>query len=206
MKRAEAKAEALLSEQKSEAANRKTIVANPYSNSPMMLNFASMPELQAPFPTTIPFHPPIPPSTPHPGTTFQTNSNFRNLDQSYSDAENTNEFLPSLQHSPNSMRNHIQPQHIIPTITPRNNSLPSLNELRNMNSQNVGFDLVGNSNPSRWENDDLKCVTTSLWEFLSSIFTIQADINGISSAVAEYLSWVRDTPGRAENSDVLEGM
>jgi len=89
-------------------------------------------------------------------------------------------------------------------MTPRINSLPNLTELRAMNSQNGSGTDSASEIPRCLDNGDLNSIVGPLTEFFSSIFAIQADLTGVSSAVAEYLAWVRTSPGRAENIIVLE--
>ncbi|OTA96529.1 hypothetical protein M434DRAFT_27667 [Hypoxylon sp. CO27-5] len=146
-------------------------------------------------------YPPAPPRT----TLFLPNGDFRSLGQAYGDPDDSNDFFGSLQNCrpPTRAATHVPEE--IPLVSPVSTTLPSLNELRAMNSQHGSIDL-GSGCDLGFVTDtgDTSAITTPLLDLMSSFFAIQADITGLSSAVAEYLAWVRKSPSKAENATVLE--
>lgn len=91
--------------------------------------------------------------------------------------------------------------------------LPSLQEIREQNStSSPSFSSVFD-NPKSEKGEDAENssrILAELQAFSLAIFVTQAEIAGISSAVAEYLAWVRKTsemprtPNYARVLDVLE--
>lgn len=76
--------------------------------------------------------------------------------------------------------------------------LPSLREIRELNSTSSPSlsSVLDNSKSEKAEHaENNSRVFAELQGFSSAIFFIQAEIAGISSAVAEYLAWVRKIPG-----------
>ncbi|KAI4157780.1 MAG: hypothetical protein L6R39_000611 [Caloplaca ligustica] len=84
----------------------------------------------------------------------------------------------------------------------RRTKIPSLREIRALNSISTTMSS-GSPFPSpsqetgeqRAENTRSQQVLAQVQAFSSTIFTTQAEIAGISSAVAEYLAWLRKVPG-----------
>ncbi|KAI1136387.1 hypothetical protein F5Y05DRAFT_415157 [Hypoxylon sp. FL0543] len=165
---------------------------SPYSTS--MLSQTPTLDLQMPFP-------PAPPRT----TLFLPSGDFRSLGQAYGEPDDSTDFFGSLQNCrpPTRAATHVPDE--LPLVSPVSTTLPSLNELRAMNSQHGSIDLgTGCDMTFGVETGDTSSITTSLLELMSAFFSIQADITGLSSAVAEYLAWVRKSPSKADNSTVLE--
>ncbi|KAL8911263.1 MAG: hypothetical protein Q9171_003561 [Xanthocarpia ochracea] len=76
-------------------------------------------------------------------------------------------------------------------------NIPSLREIRALNSISVSSSC---SNPTEIceqgnGNSSTQQVLAQLQAFSSTIFITQAEIAGISSAVAEYLAWLKKVPG-----------
>ena len=77
-------------------------------------------------------------------------------------------------------------------------NIPSLREIRALNSISVSSSC---SNPTQEMceqgngNSSAQQVLAQLQAFSSTIFITQAEIAGISSAVAEYLAWLKKVPG-----------
>ncbi|KAI1412757.1 hypothetical protein F5Y13DRAFT_162624 [Hypoxylon sp. FL1857] len=169
-----------------------TGLPSPYSTS--LLSQTPTLDLQMPFP-------PAPPRT----TLFLPNGDFRSLGQAYGDPEDATDFFGSLQNCRPPTRAATQVPEELPLVSPVSTTLPSLNELRAMNSQHSSIDLgTGCDLTFGGEAGDTSSITTSLLDLMSSFFSIQADITGLSSAVAEYLAWVRKSPSKADNATVLE--
>ena len=83
----------------------------------------------------------------------------------------------------------------------RRDKIPSLQEVRALNSTSTESPASPFPNPDH-ETDEHQAETTSLHQVLSelqafcmAIFVTQAEIAGMSSAVAEYLAWLRKVPG-----------
>jgi len=79
--------------------------------------------------------------------------------------------------------------------------IPSLQEIRALNSVSTLSSASTFPNPNQepgeqhTETSSSRHVLEELRAFSSTIFITQAEIAGISSAVAEYLSWLRNVPG-----------
>lgn len=135
---------------------------------------------------------------------FQPAGDYRNFNPGYSEPEDADEFLQSLPSDPQAARIQGPLPEDASLAATRNNSLPSLHELRAMNGRN-NADMVSTSEiPRGWENYDSGLSNASLLELLTSLFAVQADITGVSSAIVEYLAWIRKSPGKPENLAVLE--
>ena len=83
----------------------------------------------------------------------------------------------------------------------RRDKIPTLQEVRALNSTSTLSPTSPFPNPDH-EIDEQHADTTSLHQVLSefqafcmAIFVTQAEIAGMSSAVAEYLAWLRKVPG-----------
>lgn len=85
-------------------------------------------------------------------------------------------------------------------------SMPSLQEIRALdlppNRSNTDYQAARSANygPGERSEDNYKIIK-ELGNFSSAIFAIQADMSGISSAVADYLAWARTSPSRASRTD-----
>lgn len=135
---------------------------------------------------------------------FQPSVDFRRFDPGYDELEDDDGFLQSLHYGPETPRNQVPLPDATPNTTPCNNSLPSLKELRAMSGRSNIDAASPRDAPRGSENGDSTSSSLPLIELLCSIFAVQADINGISAAVVEYLAWIRKSPGRPENLAVLE--
>ena len=75
--------------------------------------------------------------------------------------------------------------------------IPSLKELRALEDPHDNASQLKDG----LEGNDYKAVMPGLYPFVSSIFATQAQINGISSAIAQYLAWVRKgLPGSSQET------
>ncbi|KAI1101541.1 hypothetical protein F4804DRAFT_343906 [Jackrogersella minutella] len=189
------KAEARILEQHDaiDSRNQCTGLPNPYCTS--MLHQSSTLDLQMPF--TAPTH--------RTTSIFIPNGDFGSPGQAYIDSDDMNDFFGSLQNSRASSRPPTGIQEEIPQISLFGDTLPSLNELRAMNGHRGSTDLSsGCDTPPGSDNGNAALMNASLLDLMSCLFSIQADIAGLSSAVAEYLAWMRTSPTKANNATVLE--
>ncbi|OTB00784.1 hypothetical protein M426DRAFT_324024 [Hypoxylon sp. CI-4A] len=188
------KAEAQILEQQNScrSSQQYTGLPSPYSTA-SMVNSNPPIDLQMPFPTAS-----------QRTSVFLPNGDFRSPGQAYGDFDDTGDFFSSLNSTRAPTRAPTQPPEEFPLLPPAC-PLPSLNELRAMNNHIDGMDLSTGCDMSYgMENGDSALIATSLIDLVSSFFSIQADITGLSSAVAEYLAWVRKSPAKADNTTVLE--
>ncbi|KAI1140570.1 hypothetical protein F5Y05DRAFT_378903 [Hypoxylon sp. FL0543] len=102
-----------------------------------------------------------------------------------------------------STQNPSQMPESSPIISPRSPMLPNLDSLRALNQGSMPSSSLIPATPYNMDGDSKQ--TLDLFaDLLSEIFVTQADISGLSYAVAEYLSWARKTPGTGEISLILE--
>lgn len=79
--------------------------------------------------------------------------------------------------------------------------IPSLREIRALNSSSSTPFPKSNLEKGNEQAEASNRILAELQNFSSTIFVTQAEIAGISSAVAEYLAWVRNVPGMPKAPD-----
>ncbi|KAL9124057.1 MAG: hypothetical protein Q9217_006578, partial [Psora testacea] len=79
--------------------------------------------------------------------------------------------------------------------------IPSLREIRALNSNSSSSLSSPGSKKSDQHVKDSSRILAELQTFSSTIFQTQTEIAGISSAVAEYLAWLRNVPGMPKTPD-----
>ncbi|KAI9164124.1 hypothetical protein HJFPF1_05761 [Paramyrothecium foliicola] len=115
------------------------------------------------------------------------------------------EVLQSFLNSPPSMMIEFQPDKRSDddgdSSSSRHFQLPSLNEIRALN----GNARDNPDGPTQIALDSrFKKVLAEFGDLLSSVFSTEAEIAGLSSAVADYLSWARKSPDHADYPAVLQ--
>ncbi|KAI0105149.1 hypothetical protein F4776DRAFT_647445 [Hypoxylon sp. NC0597] len=136
----------------------------------------------------------------------QTSIDFQDLTQLSHDPSGTDDDFLRLTHGDNTraMQDPSQIPERSPIISPRSPMLPNLNGLRALNEGGISGSSMIPSTPYSIDHGESRQTLDLFSDLLSEIFIAQADISGLSSAVAEYLSWARKTPGIGEISLILE--
>ncbi|KAI0842700.1 hypothetical protein F5Y06DRAFT_133277 [Hypoxylon sp. FL0890] len=136
----------------------------------------------------------------------QTTIDFQDLTQHGHDSNGTNDEFLRLTQDDNirAMQDPSQIPERSPVISPRSPILPNLNGLRALNEGSMTGSSIIPATPYSMDTGDSRQTMDLFADLLSEIFIAQADISGLSSAVAEYLSWARKTPGTGEISLILE--
>ncbi|KAI1408415.1 hypothetical protein F5Y13DRAFT_172371 [Hypoxylon sp. FL1857] len=136
----------------------------------------------------------------------QTSIDFQDLTQHGHDPSGTDDEFLRFTYSDNTgaMQDPSQIPEKSPIISPRSPMLPNLNGIRALNEGSMSGSSIVPATPYSMDNGDSRQTLDLFADLLSEIFITQADISGLSSAVAEYLSWARKTPGTGEISLILE--
>ncbi|KAH7311407.1 hypothetical protein B0I35DRAFT_462803 [Stachybotrys elegans] len=137
--------------------------------------------------------------------TSQPDTDYPGLVTTASDDDMNWEVLRSLLTSPPAVRIDFQPDKRLEEeeerLSLRSFSLPSLNEIRALNGTRRESQ-ASSSQPT--QDGRHNKVMAEFGDLLLSVFSTEAEIAGVSSAVAEYLSWARQTPERADYPAVLQ--
>ncbi|OTB04017.1 hypothetical protein M426DRAFT_321109 [Hypoxylon sp. CI-4A] len=174
---------------------------NSSNNSSRRSSSYSTPIFEEPPPLDFQYQLPLIPGTSH----TDTNTDFHDLSPSIHDSDATNDdFFRSLENiNPDLTQCQPRAPESSP-ISPLSPLLaPSMDGFQDFNETNILGSSIISDMPYSTDNRDSRQVLSVFSDLLSSMFTTQADIAGLSSVISEYLVWARKTCGSTETSRIL---